>query len=135
VNRNSRAYQLAQGYTLIEVLVAFSILSLSLSVILLAITTGLRNSKITRDYSYAITLADAKLAEMSVRELSEAQQQHGNFNERFSWQTEVQPYSVYQSGNQNLPLRAYEVKVRVAWPQGDENREVILSTLRIGRPD
>lgn len=50
-----------RGFSLLEVLVAFAILSLSLGVLLQVFATGLRNAGVTDDYTRATLYAESIL--------------------------------------------------------------------------
>ena len=53
----------AAGFTLLEVVVAFAIMALSMAVLLNLFATGVRATRLSADYSEAVTLAESKLAE------------------------------------------------------------------------
>lgn len=57
-----------EGFTLIEVLVALTILSLSLAIIYSVFSVGLRGRKAAEDYEQATQLAELKLDAIGVNE-------------------------------------------------------------------
>ena len=125
VRRNS-------GFTLLEVLVAFSLLSVSLGVIMLGISKSLRVSDVTREYSRAITLAESRLAEYSEIDLSTVTETAGRFDDRYDWAVEIKPYETSggQVGVGNTI--AYQLTAKVVWPGRNNQREIVLSTIRLG---
>ncbi|MES9811999.1 MAG: prepilin-type N-terminal cleavage/methylation domain-containing protein [Candidatus Thiodiazotropha sp.] len=56
----------SEGMSLIEVLVAFVILSMTMSVILRINATTLRNHQVTTDYLKAVQIAESRLDQMAV---------------------------------------------------------------------
>lgn len=126
--------QRSKGFTLLEVLVAFSLLSVSLGVIMLGISKSLRVSDVTREYSRAITLAESRLAEYSEIDLSRDSQVSGRFDNRYDWSVEIEPYHTSGEPIKGGNIIAYRVTARVIWPGRNNQREIILSTLRLGPP-
>lgn len=122
------------GFSLLEVLVAFVILALTLSVMMRIFSGGLRNAALAEDYSYAMLLAESKLAELSVQPLEG--EAGGEFDGKYRWRSTIHPW-IEEAGaagasGQLLPVRLMEIKVKVAW--GEEvggSREVGLSTLQL----
>lgn len=124
-----------RGFTLIEVLVAFAILSLSLGVMMQLFSTGLRNVALAEQYSRATALAESQLASVGVEEPLSAGQQSGEFPDGYRWQVDVQPYSSPEEQDSGvtelLPVAAYRVDVTVLWSEGSKDRSVTLTTLRL----
>lgn len=123
------------GFTLIEVLVAFAILSLSLGVMMQLFSTGLRNVALAEQYSRATTLAESQLAAVGIEEPLSAGQQSGEFPDGYRWQVNVQPYLSPEEQDAGvtelLPIVAYRVDVTVLWSEGSRERSVTLTTLRL----
>jgi len=118
------------GYTLIEVLVAMTILALALGVLMRIFGAGLRTVDAAEDYAAAVSLAESRLA-ATADSLRPGQRQgsHGEFR----WQTNVEAYATpglaaVAAGR----INAYRVTVRVEWPAGPAGpRQVTLSTIRL----
>ena len=122
------------GFTLLEVLVAFVILALTLSVIMRIFSGGLRNVSVADDYSHALLLAQSRLAEMSVQPLEG--EASGEFDKKFRWRSAIHPWTdaaaVPTSRTQPLPVSLMEIEVKVAWgEEGGGSREISLSTLQL----
>lgn len=79
-----------EGFTLLEVLIAFAILAIMLVPILQVFGGGLGVTETARGYSQAALLARSKLAELSVDRMQEGQSS-GDFPEErgYSWQATV----------------------------------------------
>jgi len=123
------------GFSLLELLVAFVILALTLSVMMRIFSGGLRNVGLADDYSRATLLAESRLAELGVQPVEgEAE---GEFDEKFRWHSTIRPWADDADAQgveaqQPLPVRLMEIEVRVAWgEQGGKVREVGLSTLQL----
>ena len=120
------------GYTLIEVLVAFMILALALTVLLRIFSGGLRNVSVSSDYATATLIAESRLASAGIDVPLRPGETSGTEGERFEWTVSVQdyqPWPGYRSAARGLD--AYRVTVTVAWPHGDNTRSVGLSTVRL----
>jgi general secretion pathway protein I len=120
------------GYTLIEVLVAFMILALALTVLLRIFSGGLRNVSVSSDYAVATLIAESRLAAAGIDVPLAAGETSGTEGERFEWIVSVQdyvPWPGYRSATRSVD--AYRVTVTVEWPNGDNTRSVELSTVRL----
>ena len=120
------------GYTLIEVLVAFMILALALTVLLRIFSGGLRNVSVSSDYATATLIAESRLAAAGIDIPLRPGETSGTEGERFEWTVSVQdyqPWPGYRSAARDLD--AYRVTVTVEWPNGDKTRSVGLSTVRL----
>ena len=120
------------GFSLLEVLVAFSILSISLGVLYQVFSSSLRNSALGADYSRAIIIAESQLAlvmeNVPLKEMSD----QGEIDERYQWQVEVSRYQ--EDGEQEGRFAPYQVTSTVSWRDGMRQKEYQLTTLRLGNP-
>lgn len=122
------------GFSLLEVLVAFVILSLTLGVMMQIFSGGLRNVALADDYSRAALLAQSRIAELGAQPVEG--EARGEFDSRFRWHSVVRPWldeaGAPGMGGQPLPVRLVEIEVRVAWgEEGGKLREISLSTLQL----
>lgn len=122
----------ARGFTLIEVLVAFTIMALVLGVMLQTFATGLRNLGAAQSYTDAALRARSKLAEISQIVPLEAGEHSGELDGGFEWRALVEPYEpAVPEGVPGKPrLAGQRVEVTVSWAGG---RAVTLVTLRLVR--
>lgn len=119
------------GFSLLEVLVAFAILGISLGVLLQAFATGLRNAGMADDYSRATLYAESILAAIG-RETPLGEGNHsGPIDDRFSWRSSVTPYVDDMPDPEITKVRAYRVGVEVFWEGSSQTRSVALETLRL----
>lgn len=125
----------SRGYTLIEVLVAFMILAMALTVLFRIFSGGVRNVAVSADYSRAVLIAESQLAAAGLDETLYAGDTSGVEDDRFAWTRSVTPY--LPSPGYSSPvkdLKAWHVTVTVEWPHGNGHRSFDLSTVRLSYP-
>ena len=123
---------LQRGFSLLEVLVAFSILALSMGVLMQIFSGGLRNVGISEDYARAVALAETQLAAMEA-EITPGERS-GEFGDKFHWDVLVQPL---EDNSQSSPVKTQSsvslmgIAVTVAWQEGKSGaRSVTLHSAR-----
>lgn len=118
---------------MLEILVAFSILALSLGVLLRVFSKNVELTAVSDDYTKAVLLAESQLADATAGELEEGDKQ-GVFADRYRWAISINEYNPEFEDFEldNLPFVPYQIKVNVEWDEGENPRFVELTTLRIG---
>jgi len=125
VNRPRRC----AGFSLLEVLVAFAILSLTLGVILAIFSGGLRNLGQSQSYTEAMLNAQSKLAEIGVTTPLVPGEQQGRIDgNRYRWAAQITAVALQPA----LRVALYRIHLTVSWGSGADQRAVALDTLRIG---
>ncbi|MBI4847029.1 MAG: type II secretion system protein [Nitrospirae bacterium] len=120
------------GFTLLEVIVAISILSICLVLVMQLFASGLRASRTSCDYTRAIVHAKDKMGEVMETSSSDLNsdslvQGSGEFKDGFKWETEVQPFRDIE----DTPYKLYKLLVKVKWNDGQKNdRAIELVTLK-----
>jgi general secretion pathway protein I len=125
------------GFTLIEVVVAFLLLSVVLATGFEIFSSGMSRAGDLADRSEALAIAQSKLAAAGTEELlREGQTQGDSEDRRFHWSVSIQPSEEGQ--DPRLPVQSpyllYRVGVRVDWQGargGDQSVE--LATLALGQ--
>jgi general secretion pathway protein I len=114
----------SKGFTLVEVIVAIAILSVSLVMIMQLFSGGLRASRASCDYTRAIVHARDKMEEMSIAPLEDS----GEFEDGFKWESVVEPYKELEEDKLNL----FKLKVKISWENAQKrDSSVELESLRV----
>ena len=128
-----------RGFSLLEILVAFSILALALGVLMQIFSGSLRNADVTRDQAQGVALAQSLLASAGVETTLVPGESTGVLDDKFRWLLRVSPFVQEPRPGETaavrtpVPLDLWEVAVRVAWG-GDSRvpeRALTLTTLRV----
>ncbi|GGO80152.1 hypothetical protein GCM10011348_16220 [Marinobacterium nitratireducens] len=118
-----------EGFTLLEVLVAFLILSLALGVILQIFSLAMRTTGSATAKQQALLLAESRMAELTSMQEIGSGRDEGRFDDRFSWVSHIERYEFPdQQVDFETFLVPYRIDVTVEW---DRNQELTLSTLRL----
>lgn len=122
-----------RGMTLIEVLVAFVILSLAMGVIMQIFFGGMRNGRMAGGYSRAVFLAQSKLAAVGVEQPLITGETSGQLDADLRWRITVNPYDDGGAADRLLMAqRLYQVQVVVSWSEESRQRQIALDSLRLG---
>jgi general secretion pathway protein I len=120
-----------QGYTLIEVLVAMTILAMSLTVIFRIFSTGLVNVDVASDYARAVLVAEGRLAESGFAGLHTGKSE-GAVDERFYWLRTVENFVMpIDAGSSVSNVQPLLVTVSVEWEHRGRMRRVDLRSVRL----
>lgn len=127
----------SRGFTLVEIVVAFVLLSAVLVTGFEIFSQGLRRAGDLDDYSRALLIAQSKLAATGTEEqFAEGQWQGESEDRRFRWVVQVQRSEEGQAppGQPvNSAYQLFRVDVRVAWTGIDtRERSISLATLGLG---
>lgn len=118
------------GFSLIEMIVAMLILSVSLGMLYQATAGATRNVRIDERYGYATLMAQSLLAEYPW--LPAGGVGRSGEVEDFRWQLISEPYTEAQTPE---GISLYRLEARVAWDAGNEPRQVVLVTVVPVLPD
>ena len=123
----------SRGFTLIEVIVAFVMLSLVLAAAFEIFARGLARAGELDDYSRALVIAQSKLAATGVEQtIAEGDTQGESDDRRFRWAVAVRRTDEGVPPGQPPPTiySLYRIDVRVAWDGADtRSRAIDLSSL------
>ena len=118
------------GFTLLEVLVAFAVLSIALAVLLQVFAQGFGGAERAQGVTGALLRAESRLAEIGRTRPLEAGEESGDFGDGYRWNTLIRAHGE-GAAPANAPLvRAFEVVVRIDW-RGARGQAVELRTLRL----
>ena len=118
------------GFTLLEVLVAFAVLSVALAVLFQVFAQGFGGVQRAEGVTGALLRAESRLAEIGRTRPLEAGEDSGDFGDGYRWHTVIRAHGE-DTAPPNAPLlRAFEVLVRIDW-RGARGQGVELRTLRL----
>jgi general secretion pathway protein I len=125
----------ASGFTLIEVLVAFTIAALLLLPLLRSFSSGVASATRSDGFTAATLIGQSTLESvglaMPLTEGTALDQQEGAYHVTAS----VHRYEGEGAPQGNLLLAIpFEIAVTVSWQEGTQPRSIALRTLRIGPP-
>ena len=121
-----RAHTATGGFSLLEMLVAISVLSLALGMLYQAASGATRNVRSDEKYAYGVELARSLLAEHDVVPTAGVSRS-GKTEGGFSWRVAS---SALQEGDPAIVrLGLQSLEVRVSWQDGLRERAVVLNTV------
>ena len=111
------------GFTLLEVLIAFAILSVAVVAVIQGFAQGLRLLKVAGDHQQAVLLADQKTRELVIPVEGREQGKEGNFD----WERVVTVVAApdLKRTVATTKWRVYQIDVKVSW--GDKRGVEIVS--------
>lgn len=126
-----RSGQGERGFTLIEVLIAFAILAVSLGFLMHVIANVLSRTAEADLRSGAVQLSQTLLDRVGVDLALVDGTRDGDSGSRYHWRLKIDPYGDADD-RLNWPVAAHQITVTVSW--GD-NGSLSLSTLKLGPKD
>ncbi len=118
-----------QGFSLLEVLVAFSVLSISLAAISEVFSTGIRGAVTSGHYQIANSLAASKLAELRGQPSLPLGIEEGEFDNGYNWRIVVNKANW---ADQTLPFMAYDITLVVSWRERGIVKSISVKTAQLG---
>lgn len=123
------------GFSLLEILVAFSVLALSLGVLLNIFSTAMRGVGLGEEYSKAASLLDGRLAALGSEIPVESGSQSGSAGDgegqEYRWQITLNPFGEIDQFQALGELELFQIDVEVTWETGGRQRRIAVSTLRL----
>jgi len=129
-----RIERIQSGYSLIEVLVAMTVLALTLTVLMRIFGGGLRNIDLATQYTDAIVIAEAQLAAVGPLIPVTPGTSDGEEADRYHWTRTIAEYPSAEliADETASDWTAYRVVVDVEWQNLSRTRTVQLATLKLG---
>ena len=125
-----------RGFSLLEILMAFAILALSLGILLKIFSGGVNTAGVAEEYNAAVQIAESLMAKAGIENPLKTEELTGLENEKFHWRVSVSPFQLSDLNFDvtTLNVLLYRVRVTVNW--GDVNstqdaRQVELVTLKL----
>lgn len=127
-----------QGFSLLEMLVAFSILAIALGILLNIFSSGMQTAIAAEEYTAAVQIAESLMARTGLETPLQAGQANGLENEKYRWQLRIEPFELTMANldTKTIPASLFMVTVTVNWGEdvsrsGVNQREIELTTLKI----
>ena len=119
--------QSADGFTLLEALLALTIFAVSFALVLESLGRGMSNARAAAHLTQAALWAQNRLDSIGVTEKLAPLSESGQFNRDYRFELQVEPYIPADSPNaadNNFPVQLFRVELSVIWMvQGRERRE------------
>lgn len=121
------------GFTLIEILVAISILGISLVVVLQLFSGALKSSRVSDEYTKGIFYAQEKMEEILLREALTPGEEEGEYDDGYGWRTEILRLEQIEEEASKLPFDTFQIAVDVSWGRDSagKGKNFQLSTLKL----
>jgi prepilin-type N-terminal cleavage/methylation domain len=124
----------SRGFTLLEVLVAFTLCAFVLAAALQVFSTGLGGASASQRHVVATMMAQSKLAELESDSPPAVGRQSGTTDDGYRWQSDVERYTEANADDLvNTPVVLYQLSVEVTWGGQGRERTVTLTTLRVAQ--
>ena len=124
-------YRIQHGFSLLEILVAFSILALSLGVLYQIFSQGSRSAILAEEYTRATIIAESRLASIGVLDHFRNNDDRGTEENKYHWSTSIQPYAETEPSRFTTGFHLYEVTTQVSWDSLGKQHVVELQTLKL----
>lgn len=122
------------GFTLIEVLVAFTIAALMLGAFSQAFSTGIGAAALASADKEALLIAQSSLEEVGAGELLSPRESTDRIGERYTRTMVIRPRNDAGSDNKIGPrLALFDVEVTISWKSALRTRSISLQTVRLSR--
>jgi len=129
--RESKLPPSNDGFTLIEILVAISILAISLVVILQLFSGGLKSSRLSDEYTRGIFHAREKMGEVLLSKEVSAGETEGEFSDSFRWKCQIELIESVEEDEEKLPFNMFNIKVDIIWDVGGKEKRFQVSTMKV----
>jgi len=118
-----------QGFSLLEILVAFTIMAVSLSIVLKIFSAGVNTAIVSEDYIVATQIAESLMAKTGIEEPLIASETSGTEDDKYQWMVKVESSSQFVEDESNTELM--DVQVLVQWGNEQGNGRMIeLNTIK-----
>ncbi len=121
-----------RGFSLLEILIAFSILALSLGILLKIFSAGVNTAGVAEEYTAAVQIAESLMNQTSAETPLGPGETAGLENDKYHWQVSVSPFQ-FRTDNSDVGTIAAELfKIRVVVSWGDIARDGVYAASRPG---
>lgn len=134
-----------KGFSLLEILVAFAIMAVALTIVLRIFGAGVNNALVSEEYSIAVQIAESIMARTGVETSLQVGETSGIEADKYEWWVRITPvagpppksrprFKSQQETPEQPELKLMSVHVRVGWgDRADQQRTVELNNLRLAQ--
>lgn len=124
-----------RGFSLLEILIAFSILAVSLGILLKIFSSGVTTARVADEYTTAVQIANNLIAKTGVETPLKISETFGIENDIYHWKVQVNPKTFLspELEMKDLSVELFEVNVQVWWGDDEktDDRVLELTTLKM----
>jgi general secretion pathway protein I len=133
-----------KGFSLLEILVAFAIMAVALTIVLRIFGSGVNNAVVSEEYTLAVQIAESLMARTGVETPLQVGELSGSEADKYHWLIRITPVAAPPSkSRQRFKSQQEEaddqpkpqliaVYIRVSWgDRGDQQRSIELNNLRL----
>jgi general secretion pathway protein I len=116
------------GFTLLEVLVAFVLLATTLTVILQLFSSNIKALSVSEDYASAVVRLESKMREI----LDNEQLAENAWSETSpeGYRFDVTVAKAYEERTKDLPMKVLEICVTMSWKAGGKDKSLTINTMK-----
>lgn len=120
------------GFSLLEVLVAFSITAVTLVIIFNIYAKGTSAAILGEEYAQAIAIAESRLASLGISENMDSTSLQGMENDKYQWSLQINDYLNNEATDSDIatPFMLKQVEITVNWNSRGKPRSITLQTLK-----
>lgn len=128
------AFNKQQGFSLLEVLVAFVVMGLVVGTLLQMFGSSVRSVALAGDRSFAIQIAESRLASVGTEIEVEQGEVTGEVDDTdYSWRVAMEPIELVEDTDSfSLSLQPFRIEVFVNWQANGREQSFSLSSIRFG---
>ncbi len=131
------------GFSLLEILVAFAIMAVALTIVLRIFGAGVNVAVTSEDYAIAVQIAESLMARTGVETPLQAGEMSGSETDKYEWLVKISPvftstaskrprFKSQQPDSEPNPPQLMSVKVVVSWGEENQRRRILeLNSLKL----
>jgi general secretion pathway protein I len=118
-----------KGFSLLEILVAFTIMAISLGIVLKIFSSGVNTAIVSENYIIATQIAESLMAKTGVEESLAVGESSGTEDDKYQWRVKVEDY-ISPEAEDDAEIKLMTVQVTVKWGDEENARFVELNTVK-----